>query len=237
MKIRKVSIHNLNSLRLRATIDFSAPPLADAGLFAITGDTGAGKTTVLDAITLALYGRVHRNKDVKEVMSFGAVESLAEVEFESGGQIYRSKWSIWRARRKEDGQILGPEREVSRYNPQTGEFDILAQKKSDTDPLIEQITGLDYDRFSRSVLLSQGDFAAFLRAGEKERSELLERITGTEVYSDLSKSGPPPRQARSRRPALPAPGIGNPPHYGPGGNSRNRSRAGTVETRRRATQI
>lgn len=188
MKIRKVAIHNLNSLRLRATIDFSAPPLADAGLFAITGDTGAGKTTVLDAITLALYGRVHRNKDVKEVMSFGAVESLAEVEFEAGGQVYRSKWSIWRARRKEDGQILGPEREVSRYNPQTGEFDILAQKKSDTDPLIEQITGLDYDRFSRSVLLSQGDFAAFLRAGEKERSELLERITGTEVYSDLSKA-------------------------------------------------
>lgn len=187
MKIKKVTIHNLNSLRLKASIDFSAPPLADAGLFAITGDTGAGKTTILDAITLALYGRVHRNKDVKEVMSYGAVESLAEVEFEAGEGIYRSKWSIWRARRKEDGQILGPDRELSQYNPKTGEFEILAQKKGDSDQLIEQITGLDYDRFSRSVLLSQGDFAAFLRAGERERSELLERITGTEVYSILSK--------------------------------------------------
>ena len=188
MKIRKVSIHNLNSLRLRVTVDFGAPPLADAGLFAITGDTGAGKTTVLDAITLALYGKVHRNKEVKEVMSYGSVESLAEVEFEAGEGVYRSKWSIWRARRKEDGQILGPERELSKYNPKTGEFEILAQKKGEAGQMIEQITGLDYDRFSRSVLLSQGDFAAFLRADGRERSELLERITGTEVYSILSKA-------------------------------------------------
>ncbi len=188
MKIRKVTVHNLNSLRIRISIDFGAPPLANAGLFAITGDTGAGKTTILDAITLALYGRVHRNKDVKEVMSYGAVESLAEVEFEAGAGLYRAKWSIWRARRKEDGKVLGPEREFSRYNPQTGEFEILAQKKGGSDQWIEQVTGLDYDRFSRSVLLSQGDFAAFLRAGEQERSELLERITGTEVYSVLSKA-------------------------------------------------
>lgn len=188
MKIRKISIQNLNSLRIKTSIDLCAPPLSNVGLFAITGDTGAGKTTILDAITLALYGRVHRNKDVKEVMSFGAVESLAEVEFEAGDGIYRSKWSIWRAHRKEDGNMLGPVRELSRYNPETGEFDILAQKKGDSDQRIEQITGLDYDRFCRSVMLSQGDFAAFLRAGEQERSELLERITGTEVYSELSKA-------------------------------------------------
>jgi len=188
MKIRKISIQNLNSLRIKTSIDLCAPPLSNVGLFAITGDTGAGKTTILDAITLALYGRVHRNKDVKEVMSFGAVESLAEVEFEAGDGIYRSKWSIWRAHRKEDGNLLGPVRELSRYNPETGEFDILAQKKGDSDQRIEQITGLDYDRFCRSVMLSQGDFAAFLRAGEQERSELLERITGTEVYSELSKA-------------------------------------------------
>lgn len=188
MKIRKIGIQNLHSLRLQTRIDLCEPPFSNAGLFAITGDTGAGKTTILDAITLALYGRVHRNKDVKEVMSFGAVESLAEVEFEAGGDIYRSKWSIWRAHRKDDGNLLGPVRELSKYNPETGEFDILAQKKGDSDQLIEQVTGLDYDRFCRSVMLSQGDFAAFLRAGEQERSELLERITGTEVYSELSKA-------------------------------------------------
>ncbi|HRK80385.1 MAG TPA: AAA family ATPase [Saprospiraceae bacterium] len=199
MKIRKISIQNLNSLRIKTSIDLCAPPLSNVGLFAITGDTGAGKTTILDAITLALYGRVHRNKDVKEVMSFGAVESLAEVEFEAGDGIYRSKWSIWRAHRKEDGNLLGPVRELSRYNPETGEFDILAQKKGDSDQRIEQITGLDYDRFCRSVLLSQGDFAAFLRAGEQERSELLERITGTEVYSELSKAAFQRKKAEEER--------------------------------------
>lgn len=186
MKICKVTIHNINSLRLRQTIHFDEAPLAQAGLFAITGDTGAGKTTILDAITLALYGRVHRNKEVKEVMSYGAVESLAEVEFEVQGAIYRSKWSIWRAHRREDGNIIGPERELSRWNPEKGAFEIIAEKVRETDTLVEEATGLDYERFCRSVMLSQGDFAAFLKASERDRSDLLERITGTEIYTRIS---------------------------------------------------
>ncbi|MCB0556425.1 MAG: hypothetical protein KDD02_22960 [Phaeodactylibacter sp.] len=188
MKILRVTIHNLNSLRIRQTIDFSAAPLGQAGLFAITGDTGAGKTTILDAVTLALYGRVHRNKDAKEVMSYGAVESLAEVEFEVKGVTYRSRWNIWRAHKKEEGNILGPERQVACWNPEKGEFEILAEKIREADQLIEEVAGLDFDRFCRSVMLSQGDFAAFLQSGERERSELLERITGTEVYTRLSKA-------------------------------------------------
>lgn len=188
MKILKVTIQNLNSLRLKTTIDFTIAPLGTAGLFAITGDTGAGKTTILDAITLALYGRIHRNKDVNEVMSYGTVESLAEVEFETNGAIYRSKWTIWRARRQLNGAIQQVQREVSKFNPITKNFEILAQKIHEAQETIEQTTGLDFDRFTRSVLLSQGDFAAFLRAGERERSELLERITGTEIYSELSKA-------------------------------------------------
>lgn len=186
MKILKVTIHNINSLRLRETIHFDDAPLSHAGLFAITGDTGAGKTTILDAITLALYGRLHRNKEVREVMSYGAVESLAEAEFEVQGEVYRSKWSIWRAHRKEEGNILGPERELSRWNPQKEAFEIIAEKIRDVDALVEEVTGLDYDRFCRSVMLSQGDFAAFLKASERERSDLLERITGTEVYTRIS---------------------------------------------------
>lgn len=186
MKITKVTVYNLNSLRIRVTIDFTSPPLAGTGLFAITGDTGAGKTTLLDAITLALYGRVHRNKDVKEVMSYGAVESLSEVEFTAGGHLYRAKWSIWRAHKKETGEIKSPQRELSRWNPTTGVFEILAEKTREVDDKVEAVTGLDYDRFCRSVLLSQGDFAAFLKSGEKERSDLLERITGAEIYSRLS---------------------------------------------------
>ncbi|MCB9265334.1 MAG: AAA family ATPase, partial [Lewinellaceae bacterium] len=186
MKILKVTIHNINSLRLKETIAFDDVPLSQSGLFAITGDTGAGKTTILDAITLALYGRVHRNKEVKEVMSYGAVESLAEVEFEVQGDIFRSRWSIWRAHRKDDGNIIGPERELSRWNPQKKAFEIIAEKIREADTMVEEVTGLDYDRFCRSVMLSQGDFAAFLKASERERSDLLERITGTEVYTRIS---------------------------------------------------
>lgn len=177
---------NLNSLRLKAEIDFERPPLADTGLFAITGDTGAGKTTILDAITLALYGQIHRNKDVREVMSYGSAESLAEVEFESRGQTYRAKWSLWRSRKKLDGAFQTPSRELSRWDPEAEAFEVLASKIREVDQLVEEVTGLDYDRFCRSVLLSQGDFAAFLMASEKERSDLLERITGTEIYSRIS---------------------------------------------------
>lgn len=188
MKILGLTIENLNSLRLRKTLRFDEAPLSHTGLFAITGDTGAGKTTILDAITLGMYGRIARNKNVEEVLSWGATQALAEVEFSHAGHIYRAKWTIWRSRNKIDGKIQPPKRELSRYNPETEDFEILAEKIREMDQLLEEITGLDYDRFGRSVLLAQGDFAAFLDADERERSDLLERITGTEVYSALSKA-------------------------------------------------
>jgi exonuclease SbcC len=188
MKIRTINIRNLNSLRLEVAIHLNQPPLNQVGLFAITGDTGAGKTTILDAITLALYGELHRNKEVKEVLSFGAADALAEVEFETRGSLYRAKWTIWRARGKVDGNVLGPKREVSKWNEKKQKFEIVAEKISDCKTYIEAVTGLDFGRFSRSVLLSQGDFAAFLKASERERSELLEQITGTAIYTQLSKA-------------------------------------------------
>lgn len=188
MKIRKVTIKNLNSLRLSSSIDFAEEPLRDIGLFAITGDTGAGKTTILDAMTLALYGRVHRNKDVHEVMSYGATESLAEVEFDNGQDRFLARWMLWRAHNKADGNIQPPRREVARWNRETESFDIVAERVREADQLIEEVSGLDYDRFTRSVLLAQGDFAAFLQASERERSDLLERITGTGIYTRLSQA-------------------------------------------------
>lgn len=188
MKILKIHIKNINSLRIEETIDLTAPPLSNTGLFAITGDTGAGKTSILDTITLALYGRVHRNNNAKEVISYGSTEAKAGVEFMAGGETYLALWSIRRARGQSSGNIIGPERRLSKWNPQTLEFEIIAEKVKETDELIEKITDLDFDRFCRSVLLSQGDFAAFLRSNEKERSDLLERITGTEIYTRISKA-------------------------------------------------
>ncbi len=187
MKILKVGIKNLNSLKLETTINFDEPPFSDTGLFAIVGDTGAGKTTLLDAITLGLYGRVARAASPTEVMSYGTIEALAEVTFETNTDLYLAKWSIYRARKKVDGKIQGPKRELSRWNRRKKEFEIIAEKISEVNNKVEEVCGLDYVRFTKSVLLSQGDFAAFLRSNESERSGLLERITGTEIYSKLSE--------------------------------------------------
>ena len=185
MKILKIALKNLNSLKLDTVIDFTETPLRDAGLFAIVGDTGAGKTTILDALTLGLYGKVHRNKDEGEVLSYGTIDGHAEVEFSVKEEIYRGKWVIWRSRGKLDGKI-NTKREFAKWNAEKAVFEIVAEKIRDISEKIEEITGLDYERFSKSVMLSQGDFAAFLKAGDKDRSNLLERITGTEVYSQIS---------------------------------------------------
>ena len=188
MKINTIRLLNLNSLRTDQVLRFDEPPLSGVGLFAITGDTGAGKSTILDALTLALYGQVPRQAQEGEIMSYGTGKSLAEVEFEVGQERYRSKWSIWRAHERAEGNLQDSRRELARWNPEKEAFEIIGEKKREVNDLITDITGLDYDRFCRSVLLSQGDFAAFLKAGERDRSELLERITGTAIYSELSKA-------------------------------------------------
>ncbi|WP_373548837.1 SbcC/MukB-like Walker B domain-containing protein [Haliscomenobacter sp.] len=188
MKIRKLTIKNLHSLRLDAEIDFLAAPLGTTGLFAITGDTGAGKSTILDAITLALFGKLPRGSERGEVLSFGATQCLAEVEFENNNILLRAKWGMHRSGGKLEGKIQEPVRRLERWDFEKQEFLTIGQKGKEVDQLIEELTGLDYDRFRRSVLLAQGDFAAFLHADERERSELLEKITGSEIYSELSKA-------------------------------------------------
>ena len=107
MKINTIRLSNLNSLRGEKVLHFDTPPLSSSGLFAITGDTGAGKSTILDALTLALYGQVPRQAQEGENMSYGTGKSLAEVEFEVGKDRYRCKWSIWRAREKAEGNLQG----------------------------------------------------------------------------------------------------------------------------------
>ncbi|MEZ4886038.1 MAG: AAA family ATPase [Chitinophagales bacterium] len=188
MKILSVHFQNINSLKGKHSIDFNKSPFAEAGLFAITGPTGAGKTSILDAITVALYGRAARySSDTPyELMTRHTAESTSEVEFEVKGKRYRAKWQLRRARGKADGALQGvyhglvdldTDKAVQGTSTAT-----KARKK------IEKIIGLKYESFRKSVLLAQGDFAAFLQAKENERGELLERITGTDTYSKISEA-------------------------------------------------
>jgi len=185
MKIISIKFLNLNSLKGLHEIRFDKAPFEENGLFAITGPTGAGKTTILDAITVALYGRVHRhNKEVSEIMSRHTSECFSEVEFEVKGKIYRSKWSLRRSRGKVDGALQGEKIEFS--EAETGVF-LGGHTTTIIKQAIVDLCGLDYNQFLRSVMLSQGDFTRFLKADENERSELLEKITDTGIYSEISK--------------------------------------------------
>ncbi|MBD2715474.1 AAA family ATPase [Microvirga sp. STR05] len=193
MKILRVRFCNLNSLRGEHTVDFSLSPLADAGLFAITGATGAGKTTILDAITLALYGQVPRHETTgpEQVMSHGTGESWAEVEFEVNGRHYRSKWGQYRARKRPEGNLQPPSMELSeRQVADDGEetWPFLETYKSKVPVRVAELSGLEYKQFLRSVLLAQGDFTRFLKAPAGERAQLLEKITDTRKYSDISRA-------------------------------------------------
>ena len=184
MKIISIKFLNLNSLKGKHEIRFDEPPFSESGLFAITGPTGAGKTTILDAITVALYGRVHRhNKDVFEIMTRHTAESYAEVEFEVKDRIYRAKWSVRRSRGKIEGQLQTHKMELA--DAVTGAI-IIEHPLNEVKDEIVRICGLDYSQFLRSVMLSQGDFTRFLKADENERSELLEKITDTGIYSQIS---------------------------------------------------
>lgn len=202
MKILAIRGENLASLENTFEIDFTKEPLKSAGIFAITGQTGAGKSTLLDALCLALFDDAPRlnkaenvnivdvsdktigQKDSRTILRRGASEGYAEVDFVAlNGDKYRSKWSVRRARGKSDGSIQKTNLEVHNLTTnqeEQGTKNVLLGR-------ISELIGLNFQQFTRAVLLAQGDFATFLKADSKEKAELLEKLTGTEIYSEASR--------------------------------------------------
>lgn len=187
MRILDISFSNLNSLVGSWHIDLTHPEFTREGIFAITGPTGAGKTTILDAICLALYGATPRlgkvgGKSGNDLMSRHCGECQASVTFETSGGRYVSHWAQHRARRRASGDLQSARHEVS--DAQSGK--ILASTLKESATLIVDLTGMGFEQFSRSMMLAQGAFAAFLQARSEERAPILEQITGSEIYSQIS---------------------------------------------------
>ncbi|MFT4031124.1 MAG: AAA family ATPase [Siphonobacter sp.] len=195
MRILKIAFENINSLRGSHTIDFQKEKaFIGSNLFAITGPTGAGKTTILDVITLALYHRTPRLGEVSTNMldKLGGIltrdtnAAQAEVTFSTPKGIFRAMWGLQReviSRGANKGQFRLEE--YSEIVDLQKDTIIASKKKKEVQEEIKKRIGLDYEQFVKAILLSQGDFAAFLKAKREERAELLERITGTEIYRRL----------------------------------------------------
>lgn len=186
MRILKLRFKNLNSLAGEWKIDFEDPAFTSDGIFAITGPTGSGKSTILDAICLGLYGRTPRLSRVSgsenEIMARQTGDCFAEVVFSTQGGRYRSFWSQRRAGNKPEGNLQLPSHELSTDEPGTP----IATGLRQVAEAIVQVTGMDYDHFTRAMLLAQGRFAGFLQSGASVRADLLEKITGTDLYSTIS---------------------------------------------------
>ncbi len=181
MKIRKITISNLNSLYGTFQIDLTGA-YYDSGLFLIKGDKGSGKSTILDAVCLAIYGETPRlGKKNLDILSQGEKNGFAEVEFELNDEIYTVRYGITKKI-----PTRGANKGVPKYDwfhtLQRGS-ELLAERSA-TLKVIGDLLGIKFDDFTRVILLAQGNFNAFLTSG-KEKGEILEKITGTEIYSKM----------------------------------------------------
>ena len=203
MKILAIRLKNLTSIEGTVEVDFMAEPLHSAGIFAISGPTGAGKSTLLDALCLALYDKAPRfatsvenvnladvgdnqinQSDVRNLLRRGTSDGYAEVDFLGiDGRRYRSRWSVRQTRNKINGSLQPQTLEVKELDT---EKEFQGTKKELLIQLVE-LVGLTYEQFTRTVLLAQNDFATFLKSKGAAKAELLEKLTGTGVYSRISQ--------------------------------------------------
>ena len=190
MQILKLSFENIKSLKGAWTIDFQAPDFR-SGIFAIVGPTGSGKTTILDAICLALYGHTPRigsiTQNANEVMNRDCDSCRSSLEFQTLSGRYRATWSQKKQKNFDKtgkyGQVVSTMEkfEDGCWIPITDGSKVTSKKQE-----VQKIIGLSFDQFKRSVMLSQGGFAAFLKSKPNEKAQTLEQITGTQIYSLLS---------------------------------------------------
>lgn len=182
MKILNLKFKNINSLSGENEIDFTNPVFTNDGLFAITGKTGAGKSSILDAISLAFYGKTPRvdiTGSENAVMTKGEKDCFAEITFEVAGKKWKSSWKQERAR---TGTLKPVNRQIADFNNK-----IIADQVRSCDAEIIKILGLTFEQFTKVIMLAQGSFAAFLQADKNDKGQLLEQITGTEIYAEISK--------------------------------------------------
>lgn len=203
MTIEQIHIKNLTSIEGEQTIDFTAEPLRSAALFAITGNTGAGKSTILDAICLALYGKAPRfesanavsgddlklaeskaqqlsSKRAEGILRRGQKDGYASIVFTNNqGERFEATWSV---RVKRTGTIASAERSLQMLKPRQECYD-----RTEVAARTVEAVGLSYEQFTRTVILAQNSFANFLCAKAEDKASLLEKLTGTEVFSRVSK--------------------------------------------------
>ncbi|MGR9085745.1 MAG: AAA family ATPase [Gammaproteobacteria bacterium] len=185
MKILKLHFKNINSLEGENRVDFEAAPFSDTGVFAITGPNGSGKSSILDAITLGLYGETFRfNRPARHVMTRRTAECFSEIEFSLGQNKYRSLWRAEREGGDPEGELLPAEMKLVQLN---GSVEILADSQQQVCTRISDLTGMNFRNFTRSIMLAQGDFAAFLNALDNERMAILETIISSDIYADYKK--------------------------------------------------
>lgn len=182
MKILQLKLKNINSLVGVHEIDFTDAAFSQDGLFAITGPTGAGKTSILDAIALALYGRTPRvdvTGSENPIMSKGEKDCFAEITFFVNGKIWKSSWKQAINR---NGNLNPVKRMIADEKDE-----IHADQARTCDSKIIEILGLTFEQFTKVIMLAQGNFAAFLQADKNEKGKLLEQLTGTEIYGQISR--------------------------------------------------